>query len=719
MSVLRNLYARSEQWRLEWGCRTCVSVALVTLLCLYEPTRRRFAQFGVTGFALVSVATVFVKDQTLGQTLLNGWSTMLGTFIGSFLAWILFKIYREFYANYLPLWLILATEFVMAFLLQYSEMVPIVRKFSICVFAINIIANQNNAHPDFRIWGLFISMGIGSACAVAGALVPLPVRLAGTELKQRVAFYSDVTAALMQDVTITWANTYQRERTKSPSSIRSGVTLAKVEADSPCVQQNGTVGEFPAQPSLQRFQSENPHWRKLRLLVAVLASFRRYNRPGLATGHKQKRDFNTRIIRAELMSYLEECLPYLQSRNAEAKFGPSRRMAMRCTKYVKLLQDIMLIITRLETHVENMEKMPKYHYAYTAFFSRPNLRYSLDRYGCCLGQTILSICSVLQVQNSLHDDLLRPCPEAFAAVEAAARLVKARTLFDSEYLKARRDVFYPERGTDDEGSPQVVLKGDDTPRADRARKGSVASTGNDSPYIRQRRTASTSSQPTNQNANQELQGRPKSGALQIVGLRAYGKAMLDLNSAVFLLDTMSRLLLEFWPLDELSNLGNSAPAVILKAGQSSQRTGEADKFAVGRAAIVSTEDFALEEGHDSVMLPYPTPEPHWLFGSRHKTAVKFYKGLVKFFHEIFPTRQSHLLCFTVTPNWQVQWALTPALRQRLISSLTVAVGMVLGAWYGIASGRPSPALPSFTIAFLAGGAVSGINVMTCINRAAG
>ncbi|KAJ1437291.1 hypothetical protein B484DRAFT_392805, partial [Ochromonadaceae sp. CCMP2298] len=52
-------------------------------------------------------------------------------------------------------------------------------------------------------------------------------------------------------------------------------------------------------------------------------------------------------------------------------------------------------------------------------------------------------------------------------------------------------------------------------------------------------------------------------------------------------------------------------------------------------------------------------------------------------------------------------------------SLKVALAIALAAAYGILERRPQPALAAFTIAYLSGGAVSGINVMTSINRAVG
>jgi hypothetical protein len=63
--------------------------------------------------------------------------------------------------------------------------------------------------------------------------------------------------------------------------------------------------------------------------------------------------------------------------------------------------------------------------------------------------------------------------------------------------------------------------------------------------------------------------------------------------------------------------------------------------------------------------------------------------------------------------------LSKVIVQRLNTSLKVALSMSIGAYYGVQLERPNASLAAVTIAFLAGGAVSGINVVTCINRAAG
>lgn len=68
---------------------------------------------------------------------------------------------------------------------------------------------------------------------------------------------------------------------------------------------------------------------------------------------------------------------------------------------------------------------------------------------------------------------------------------------------------------------------------------------------------------------------------------------------------------------------------------------------------------------------------------------------------------------------KISWRWTPVIFERCKSAFTVALAMTLAGAFGVYAQRPQPPLASFTIAYLAGGSVSGINILTCINRAAG
>ncbi len=170
--------------------------------------------------------------------------------------------------------------------------------------------------------------------------------------------------------------------------------------------------------------------------------------------------------------------------------------------------------------------------------------------------------------------------------------------------------------------------------------------------------------------------------------------MLDVNSNIFLLDTLSRLLLEFWSAEDLVQMSRHD---ILNPISSSI------------SANIPDEPL-LEEG-DADMRSLRT--------NLYSSASAFVVEARSFLWELFPTNQAHLIPQRHPDRSKPRWVLTDTIKQRLAMAAKVSVGMTIGAFYGIIANRPSPHLASMTVAFLAGGTVTGINVMTCINRAAG
>jgi len=209
MSLLWNRFSRSEQWRLEWGCRNCISVAFVTFLYLYSPTKHHLTRYGTASTSFAAVVTAFTKDDTIGATLTNGWSCLLGAFIASILSWIYFVIVRMYYVDGVPLLVTLVSICIATFVLQYWEMVPITKKFSVGMIPIYLVNYRNEHNPSFFIWGLFLGVVIGCGCALIGCVLPVPVRLASTELRERIEYYSVAMTSLMQDLTHSWLDTYR------------------------------------------------------------------------------------------------------------------------------------------------------------------------------------------------------------------------------------------------------------------------------------------------------------------------------------------------------------------------------------------------------------------------------------------------------------------------------------------------------------------------------
>lgn len=724
MSPLRNLFARSEQWRLEWGFRNCVSVAFVAFLYLYFPTKDHLTRYGAASTSFATVVTAFVKDVTIGATISNGWACLLGAFIATLYSYIYFLIVRTQYPDHVPLLVTLLCIFIPTFIFQYMEMVPITKKFAVGMVPLYLIGYRNKANPNFFIWGLFLAVLIGCGCALVGCFLPFPPRLASAELRERVEYFSVAMSSLLKDQSQAWLATYKDVHSKDVHSssriVRSrSESLRATRGHSHSVSSNPGMspGMFvrkkvrstsdlqvvtedtsvPAPDAIMPLSEvimyvENSHWRKLRLAILAVSAFRKtkHAKKGSFSHSNSKRKYNTRFIRMELVNYLQESLPHLQSRNLETGFGFSRRVGNRCAKYVKLIQDILLIITKLESHIESMEKCLKFHYLYMVFFSRPNLHYGMALYAHSLAETIMTISQVLVVQSVLDDDLLTPGDEGFRAVEAAAKLMRARDYFDGEYLKARKDIFYPHPHEPGEetvpDAAQEGSSGNPAPPADQTAL--VGSSPPDAP-------AASPASPTG-GPFIPIRARKFISKKEKAALRADTKAMLEVNSIIFLLDTMSRLLLEFWP-----------PEDLVKMAQHHTLKPHAIPMHHTPPAVYEP----LVEGEEGNSLTAKLQ--FW------RNVHKFSNGARRFVWELFPTNQSHLIP-TYTPGQpSKRWVLTKTIKQRLIMAAKVSVGMTIAAFYGIIANRPSPHLSSLTIAFLAGGAVTGINVMTCINRAAG
>jgi len=63
--------------------------------------------------------------------------------------------------------------------------------------------------------------------------------------------------------------------------------------------------------------------------------------------------------------------------------------------------------------------------------------------------------------------------------------------------------------------------------------------------------------------------------------------------------------------------------------------------------------------------------------------------------------------------------LVPLTKKTLVTALSIAASMTCGAVYGLQSARQQPFLASFTVAYIAGGVVTGINIATSLLRISG
>ena len=476
---------------------------------------------------------------------------------------------------------------------------------------------------------------------------------------------------------------------------------------------------------------------------------------------------NSRFVRTELIRFLSGGLEVLLKRNSEARFGPNRELALRCGRYVQLLRQLLLVLERLETRLVAMALDTEHRHVHGAFMCLPNFRYALHSYVA----RIASAVQLITVMLLASDPIDSPSPSfmgylggmcrtwwvwvsatnrtrngfqdadiesqnniesgenmvemgsgeavAFEAVQAMGRLLRAQAHFDAQYLQARLHVYYRTSVPFDPPPPSSTIP-DIVP---------------DKPPSTAPSTAAPDTSPT---ATGTAEPPPSGGQHRVlVGV------LFDMNATIFLLHTSTQLLVELWEPAE-----KEPPQEPSQTKQPHQPHSELQ-------AVVAA------------LIRHSQPKPTIVHPSDRlrlqAAAMALWRTLRGIQRDLIPS-QRHLLCVrcrwpflrrdtyasastpgtpasaasTASANdtdsggcwaaWQYLFLLLPscevrnvdaAHRTRMLTALKVVLAMLLAAAYGIYAQRPQPFLASFTIAYLAGGAVAGANVMTCLNRAAG
>jgi len=185
----------SQKWYLaiEWCFRTCASAAVASFLCLYSPTQTFFSYDGrhVIGLGYTTFICIIVKDATIGATINNGWASIFGGFVASFLCWtILLAIYSQ-YSPYSCLIIL----FFLSFTIQYVEFHPMGKKLALSIVALSLL--QNRAPDVIEPWRFFFDISLGVSFALLGNIMPWPKR-ASALVEEMEVFVSEVYYYFMQ-----------------------------------------------------------------------------------------------------------------------------------------------------------------------------------------------------------------------------------------------------------------------------------------------------------------------------------------------------------------------------------------------------------------------------------------------------------------------------------------------------------------------------------------
>jgi hypothetical protein len=678
------LFPKSEEWRIFWSFRTCVSVSLACFLLLYPFTASTLLKHISPEF--VMFVTVMVKDITLGATLVNSWACTFGSFLGSLLSFIVLIILDEIAQSVsnsiLMNFITLLFLFFSVFILQYFETQPLGKKVGVSLLAQNILLfnkQQSNLENQLGVWEFFVSTLLGCACGIVGTLFPPPIRLAGIEVKERLQFATANVEALFEATLTAWIQTPFQYSTED-SSTRM-MNTAPI---------HHTLRQQIPSPStlvLLLPKKQSKHWRNIRLIFQVIFAFRRSHLYHLSWKYQSTSSYyyKDRYHRVELIKYLQEELEILVQRNKEARFGPSRWMSINVfSRYLRLIRNFLSILLLLQKKVSALEYQQEYYEIYMKFFNHPDFRRCLYHWIRCIGLNLDLLQELCLQSSSVSKEKVLSLKEKTHMLQKqrnfVTNMIRAKEEFDLMYFRLRKLIYY---GVED----------------------SIRFDDKSTPIL----TASVT-------------------------------VLLNMHPIFFLVETTSDSIVQFLievEMEIFQQLEQHQEQPSIKSSSSSQSV---NRMNHPLEIIGDTNKNDNDEENDIEINSHEDSEEHQksssfitlLYESTISCCIDLYRTARDWSNDLFPS-QRHILCCIISPlpsSLQQQSTIAtlfcslkclfnPTILQRMKHAFTVALAMTLAGLYGLAATRPQVALASFTIAYLTGGTVSSINLLTCINRAAG
>jgi hypothetical protein len=695
----------SEEWRYSWSIRTCISAAVISFLFLYEPTEIPLVEHFIPPFCVFVV--IAVKDVTVGASIVNAWACIWGTFIGcailSVILYILQPQISSWNSNQCT-GILLLFLFLSSFVMQYIEIQSIGKKMGVSFLPV-VIMSMNNPNVDHQkqIWNILNSVLLGSAVAMVGTLFPLPFRMAGTEVRERLDYFTNTITSLLQNASYSWL--IQPVRAVDYFHMPFPNMFASKRVDD--------VGDRRAGNTMFA-KWKHSRWCKIRMIISGLQAFKRsrhYRIGWIHRSHHRAKDLYTRI---EIIKFLQEELEVLVKRNVEARFGPNRTASIRIFgRFVSLSRNFLSILLNLEKQVQDLETQSIHYPIYRCFFFSPNFRRRYTALVAAICTGYMQLHRVLLVEDFRNDEKL--IVDAMIAMHA---IVETKDLFNREYFRLRKSVYY---------------------------------------------NLHTSSMPTFGNTNiaknrnnifsevveilKPVEENSSTGAQPVVS-----EVLFNMNTVIFLIEAAADMIVMFWNEEELDDaeaivryLRENGQAIVNSRGLTPTIAQKSFRLST-RSSI---ELFSAKSLHQFQRPPWkPRPKGVNRYLSLPKWVRFTTKAAIGIWNDLFPA-QSHLLCLkldnSIVSNssesepgassgnmwerivmwshwigrWKLSWQWSPAIEERLKCAFTVALAMTLGGAFGIYANRPQAVMASFTIAYLAGGTVSGINIMACLNRSAG
>jgi uncharacterized membrane protein YccC len=182
-------------WRLEWSIRTAISTSLIVYLALDERTRNALTYSGkhLSGPAFAAFVTIMVKDSTVGATLKNSFSCLIGSSIATLSAFVSILFVRYILPNEsskkIKYFVFLCILFILSAIYQYAEFHPMGKKLAISLLTLNFLVFEDPSPSE--CWRYLGDVALGTVCALVGTLIPSPI-FASSELEVQAVLCSQV-----------------------------------------------------------------------------------------------------------------------------------------------------------------------------------------------------------------------------------------------------------------------------------------------------------------------------------------------------------------------------------------------------------------------------------------------------------------------------------------------------------------------------------------------
>jgi uncharacterized membrane protein YgaE (UPF0421/DUF939 family) len=624
------------------------------------------------------------KDRLLGSTLANSWNFCMSCFLACLMCWLVAVIKDETIgpSGRTPDGALLAIIFGLVLVLQLMELPTVGKKFSCSIIPLLILALNNGQHPN-NTWRFLLDSVVGAGCAIVGNVLPFPIEYSVLELRKRTHYCAVSTTSLLLDIIKAWQyqSCFSEAKLTSENAIRDEALEAAEEADLDeltllersrllalrklTTEQCSSASPSAKTRSPQVIPAPNPGDGATSRHVDNIAA--QEGKTGCAgsvsEGHGSKYTNNKnehrhwRKLRLLLMAVIR--LKRIGGKGLGWYFSNNS-----CgTKFLR----IELTSFLREGIDEISARIAESQFASTSPLRR-YLSVKYEKYASLL-RDALNIASILEQKISAMEEApeLNYIYRAFHNVPAFRHALHQYVSALCASVEAIGDCLV--------ASDKEQLH----PAADRNPfvLNCVICTANllakqtafDEEYYKCRLAVYYEHVDVQTNLHYTTESREGARSLPL-----NAEVLMNMNSFLFLANALCTLVTEFWTPAELS-------------------------------AVQAWQERGSQLGHLTLF--------SWsVVNSRCRAAWALIPIAM---HDLFPSQRPAFAGFLPRASSEQR----DLARARLRSAFTVALAITLASAYGIYFNRTLPFLAAFTIAFLAGGPVAGVTMVTSLNRAAG